>query len=81
MPILLGLSHYILTKITNRFISFSLPQLIGAVIYVSVVFEIVLPRYSTTYTGDRIDIVMYTMGTVIYYTTSNKPKKHNTTHA
>lgn len=41
-------------------------QIWVAFIYVSIVFEGVLPFYKDKYTADPIDVVMYLLGTLIY---------------
>ena len=42
-------------------------MIVFATVYVSVVFEIVLPHYSTKFTGDLVDVVMYVLGGSIFY--------------
>lgn len=36
------------------------------VIYVSIVFEYFLPKYSTKYTADILDVIMYSIGGIFY---------------
>ncbi|MES2108254.1 MAG: hypothetical protein V4577_05890 [Bacteroidota bacterium] len=41
--------------------------------YVALVFEILLPAYSKTYTGDWIDVMLYAIGGIFFYKVMNKP--------
>ena len=41
--------------------------------YVSVLFELALPSYSKTYTGDWIDVALYVVGGTFFYKIINKP--------
>lgn len=43
------------------------------VLYLSVVFEILLPAMSKTYTGDWVDALLYATGGVFFYFVMNKP--------
>ncbi len=43
------------------------------VVYLSVVFEGILPWLSTKYTADWIDVVLYTIGGGVFYWMMNKP--------
>lgn len=57
--------HYTLSKI----------QIIFAVVYVSVLFEGVLPLCSLKYTRDLWDILAYFAGAFIFNKLLNRPKK------
>lgn len=50
----------------------SLPMVVTATIYVSIVFEWYLPERNKLYTADAIDIIMYVIGSSIYCLTKNK---------
>lgn len=41
--------------------------------YVSIAFEIVLPLFSKTYTGDWVDVLLYCIGAVFFYKVMNRP--------
>ena len=41
--------------------------------YVALVFEVLLPAFSKTYTGDRIDVLLYIIGGIFFYNVMNKP--------
>lgn len=41
--------------------------------YVTLVFEVLLPAYSKTYTGDWFDVVLYIIGGIFFYKVMNKP--------
>ena len=38
-----------------------------ATVYVSVVFEVMLPYFSKRFTRDLVDVVMYVLGGIVYY--------------
>jgi hypothetical protein len=56
-------NRYVLTK----------EQILFIVIYVSLVFELLLPHISKIYTGDWIDVLMYVIGGLFFYKVMNKP--------
>ncbi len=69
IPVILGITLQIYKKIhprKERF-TFTKTQILVAVIYVSVVFEWFLPRYSSTYISDFWDVVCYVLGAVYFY--------------
>jgi hypothetical protein len=62
-------NHYVLSARKVAFI----------VIYLTLVFEILLPLLSKTYTGDWIDAVLYVAGGILFYFVMDKPllsRKH-----
>jgi len=42
-------------------------QILAATIYLGLVFEWVLPSFSSAYTGDWLDVGMYCCGSGVYY--------------
>ena len=46
-------------------------------IYVTLVFEIILPRYSNRYTADCLDAMLYIAGGVFFFRLMNKPLSPN----
>lgn len=48
-------------------------HVIFIVIYISVVFEWLLPCYSSTYTADYWDVLLYIIGGIFFYMVMNKP--------
>lgn len=50
-------------------------QIIFVFIYVSVLFELILPAYSSKYTGDLADVFCYGLGTLFYQTVMNNKTK------
>lgn len=54
-------------------LTFSKKQLLIGLIYFSVVFELVLPRLSTAYTADPLDVLCYSIGTWVFMRFMNKP--------
>jgi hypothetical protein len=69
IPVILGITLQIYQKIhpQRQAFSFTPTQILVAVLYVSVVFEWVLPQYSTTYTADLLDVVCYLLGAGYFY--------------
>ena len=59
--------------IKNNYYILSLGQVIFIVIYVSIVFEGLLPLISKTYTADWLDILLYIFGGSFFYMVMNKP--------
>lgn len=68
IPLLLSYTLFLIRKIKKlpEFV-LSWQMIVFATVYVSVVFEIVLPHYSTKFTGDLVDVVMYVLGGSIFY--------------
>ncbi|QJD94517.1 hypothetical protein HH214_00840 [Mucilaginibacter robiniae] len=48
-------------------------HVIFIVIYLSVLFEWLLPHYSATYTADYWDVLLYILGGLFFYAVMNKP--------
>jgi len=69
----LGLWFQRVFVIRNNYYVLSPWHVIFIVIYVSALFELVLPSYSKTYTGDWIDIALYMVGGIFFYQIINKP--------
>ncbi|MDQ3192323.1 MAG: magnesium citrate secondary transporter [Bacteroidota bacterium] len=74
MPVVLTLTLYILQMILKeeRF-RLSKYQVIFAIIYFSVMFELVLPAFSSKYTSDVMDIAAYLIGAFVFYKYINRP--------
>lgn len=68
MPLLFMATLW-LTRIVKRTpnLVFSIPMLIVVFVYVSVVFEYYLPQKSSIYVQDSIDVLMYLLGTILFY--------------
>jgi len=43
------------------------------VLYVTLVFELLLPALSKTYTADWVDVILYVLGGLFFYKVMNKP--------
>ena len=41
--------------------------------YVSLIFEVLLPWLSKTYTGDWVDVLLYIVGGLFFYRVMNRP--------
>ena len=69
----LGLWFQRVFVIRNDYYVLSPWHVVFIVVYVSVLFELVLPYYSKTYTGDWIDVILYMVGGVFFYKIINRP--------
>jgi hypothetical protein len=58
--------------VKNNHYKLSPGQVIFIVLYVSLIFEVVLPHFSERYTGDLMDVLMYVLGGVFFQFTMNK---------
>jgi hypothetical protein len=69
IPVILGITLQIYRKIHPKKSTFLFTriQILVAIIYVSVVFELILPRFSTTYTTDFLDVICYFVGGIYFY--------------
>ena len=59
--------------IKNNYYVLSAGQVIFIVLYVSVIFEGLLPWLSTTYTADWVDVLLYIIGGFFFFKVMNKP--------
>jgi hypothetical protein len=59
--------------IKNNYYVLSPMQVIFIVIYLSLLFEWLLPMTSEIYTGDWIDVLLYLVGGLFFYGVMNKP--------
>lgn len=77
IPVILGttLQIYRLIHPKKDDFSFTKIQILIALIYVSVVFEWFLPKFSTAYTSDLVDVVCYALGAFYFYFLINPPIK------
>jgi hypothetical protein len=48
-------------------------HIIFIVAYVTLIFEILLPLYSKTYTADWVDVLSYLIGGLFFFKVLNKP--------
>ena len=70
--ILLTLTSLILSLFYKSIYIISKAQLLFFFVYLSFVFEILLPYISSNYTADRHDILAYAIGTLLFYYLINK---------
>ena len=77
MPVILGITLQIYRKIHPKkdAFSFSKTQILVALIYVSLVFELILPHFSNTYISDTYDLVCYTFGAGYFFFFINQSEK------
>ncbi len=69
LPLTLGFCRYVMIKwkfVSSNF-ELSVAKILLTVAAFSIIFEVVLPKYSHQYQSDFIDIVFYLTGAVIYY--------------
>lgn len=45
----------------------NIPQIIFLFLYVSLLFEFILPKYSKRYTADFCDVIAYAVGAIFFY--------------
>lgn len=69
IPVILGITLQIYRKIHPKkdFFSFTSTQILVALVYVSVVFELILPKVSSTYIADILDVAYYILGAFYFY--------------
>ena len=75
MPVVFGLCLQVMRWIhpLGSQLTFSRKQVISGLAYFSIVFEIVLPLISKTYTADPLDVICYGLGTLVFLKFMNKP--------
>ncbi|PJJ60706.1 magnesium citrate secondary transporter [Hymenobacter chitinivorans] len=75
MPVILTLALVVQRRWVQRRATFCLPDswLLGAWLYVSVWFELLLPLLSARHVGDWLDVVAYGLGTVVFRQLLNRP--------
>jgi len=69
----LGLWFQRIFIIKNNYYVLSAGRVAFIVIYVSIVFEGLLPWLSKTYTADWLDVFLYILGGLFFYEVMNKP--------
>ena len=74
MPVLLTLTLAVYRRLTRN-LAFTFPNswLVAAWLYVSVVFEMIVPHWSTRYVHDPLDIMAYALGTLAFRRWLNCP--------
>jgi len=74
IPVISGISLICMNYIFKNVRRLSIYQVAFIVIYISVVFEFVLPQFNKYVTADLVDIFCYQIGGIIYYLIIN-PKE------
>jgi hypothetical protein len=69
----LGLWFQRVFIIRSNYYVLGIKHVVFIVIYVSLVFEGLLPLLSKTFTADWIDVLLYTIGGLFFYLVMNKP--------
>jgi hypothetical protein len=67
MPLVLEVTRQAMRLIFSPNYNLSKFQILFALIYVSVLFEYLLPSYQTRFHSDVVDVVVYCAGTIIWY--------------
>ncbi len=72
--IVLGIALFVQQQFTYRNKNFQLPisSFILFVVWYSVLFEYLLPKYDSRHFSDPWDILMYSLGSVLFYFFGNK---------
>ena len=75
VPVIAGLSLWFMRVfiIKSDYYVLSRWKVVFIVIYVSLVFEVLLPLISKKYTADWIDVLLYSIGGFFFYWVMNKP--------
>jgi hypothetical protein len=75
LPVIANLGLWMQRKfiIKNNYYVLSPAQVIFMVVYISVLFEGLLPHISKIYTADWMDVLLYCIGGLFFYWVMNKP--------
>lgn len=73
MPLMLSPALAAHRRLINRYGTLPIIWLIGAWGYVSVWFEVLLPRWSPRAVADPLDVLAYALGTVAFHYWLNQP--------
>jgi len=75
IPVIANLGLWFLRYfiIKSNFYTLSPGYVIFTVVYVSVIFELLLPAFTKIYTGDWADVLLYIIGGLFFYKVMNKP--------
>lgn len=73
LPIVLTFALAVLRRVKRDLSIVLSPMMIAAAVaYISVVFELILPRWSSTYVADGWDVLAYSSGGVLFYALQQK---------
>lgn len=74
VPVILSITLWFQQRVTlrNNLYRFKLWHILFAIGYISIIFEVVLPHYSRTYTSDVVDVLCYSLGGIIFWFTGNR---------
>jgi hypothetical protein len=67
MPLVLEITRQAMRLFFSPSYDLSKVQILFAVLYVSLLFEYLLPMYQTRFHSDVVDVVVYCAGTIIWY--------------
>lgn len=73
VPVIILLLDRLMNYLYGDHFKTSILHILSVVISLSIVFEMILPTYSTNYYADFFDIICYTVGGVIIYLFLNHP--------
>ncbi len=77
VPVIGGLTEIIMQPLLGLKFRLNWKHLLFISIYLSVVFEFVLPKYSSRYTRDLYDILAYFAGALCLFAVNLKIEKYN----
>ncbi|MCB9188775.1 MAG: hypothetical protein H6599_05790 [Flavobacteriales bacterium] len=67
IPLVLGIITYLLKRyISDPSFNLTIPMILAAIAYFSILFEWILPSYSSNYTSDPLDVLCYLAGGILY---------------
>ena len=74
LPILLSLILLVQRRLIVQDEAFKLPvgHIIVSILYISLLFELVLPGFSVKFIGDPFDVLAYSAGAALFYFSINK---------
>ena len=76
LPLILIASLTIIRKVKKLpFMYLSKGMILFSFIYISFIFEYVLPKYYTKFTPDFFDVLSYLLGAILFYFVQEKLKK------
>lgn len=69
IPFIMGITLFIEKEVFGKEPSYfhSVSRIIAVSVFISILFELLLPLYSVTYVSDPIDILCYLSGALIYF--------------
>ena len=67
LPIILIILQYVHQLLNDEYYSLPISHITISILFISLIFEVVLPSISTNFHRDFIDIVFYSVGALLFY--------------